>query len=109
MSWEQHGKGRFYYRVFRRPCGRLAKSYCRRGPAADAAAKADAEAREAHEQERAAARAVESQLKPLDDLAKELDEGLEALVEASLLLAGYHKHRGQWRPNGRRRRSPIFP
>jgi hypothetical protein len=102
MSWEGRGKAKFYYRVCRRPDGRLAKTYCGGGAAADAAAKHDAAARGAREAERTVVRALEAQLEPLDAMAADLDEGVDALVEASLLLAGFRRHHGQWRPHGRR-------
>ena len=101
MSWESRGKAKFYYRVSRDPSGRLRKTYCGGGGAAAAAVEADAAARKAREVERASARALEADLEPLDAMAAELDEGVDALAEASLLLAGYYKHHGEWRRHGR--------
>lgn len=107
MSWEGRGKAKFYYRVCRRPDGGLAKTYCGSGAAADAAAKADADARRVRDAERTAVHALEAQLEPLDGMVADLDEGVDALIEASLLLARFRKHHGQWRPYGRRSRKPT--
>lgn len=77
--------------------GRVLREYIGCGPAAGAIAALDAEDRrlreeqlEKHREEVAAAEAIDQQLKELAELSS-------LLIEAELLKAGYHKHKGEWR------------
>jgi hypothetical protein len=81
----------------RLPDGRVGKEYVGCGPAAEQIAKADAEARARREADRTEARRAQSVLEPLDDLAAELDRGVNLLATATLLAGGLHQHKGTWR------------
>ncbi len=97
MSWETRGDQRYYYRA-RKAGGRVVKEYVGAGPNAEIAALQDTLAREAravttrvHQAERAGLEAVDGELTDVDD-------AIEALTRASLVLSGYHRHhRGTWR------------
>ena len=101
--WARRGRREYYYRSVRLPDGRIGKQYVGRGPLAEQAAKADAEARARREADRAEASRVQSVLEPLDALVAELDKGVNLLATATLLAGGLHQHKGTWR----RRRSGL--
>lgn len=62
-----------------------------------AAEKADEEAREARQKERAEVRQIETEVGHLTDLMRELDQEIRMLTAGTLLVAGFHQHRGTWR------------
>lgn len=98
MAWEtRNGRGRYYTRS-RKINGRAVREYVGGGLAGELAAETDAHDRA----ERAAARTH------MRDLAAEraalaaplatLHAATEALAQAALVTAGYHRHhRGEWR------------
>ena len=98
VGWEsREGSSNKYYTRSRRVGGRVLREYIGCGPAAGAIAALDAEDRrlreeqlEKHREEVAAAEAIDQQLKELAELSS-------LLIEAELLKAGYHKHKGEWR------------
>jgi hypothetical protein len=97
MAWEHRRNGTYYYRAYK-VNGRVVKEYVGTGPLAEIAAERDALARAARADaverqchERAAMRSLDA---PVDAFA----DSLETLTQASLLLAGYHRHHGgEWR------------
>lgn len=105
MAWETRRGKQYYYRTRRSKDGRVRKEYVGTGLAAMAAAKADEEAREAKRQEREQIRRIETQVRPLKELMNELDEGVRLLMAGTLLAAGYHNHRGNWRKRRDRNKS----
>ena len=95
MAWEKRGQHLYYYRVHRRN-GRVVKEYLGRGPAAVAAAQQDA----ARQAERAARQLDLAVTEQIMAAGKEAD----ALVDAALLAAGYHRpQRKAWRKRKSRR------
>lgn len=102
MAWEKRRRGhRLYFYRARRVGGHVRKQYVGTGPAAELAAKQDAEARAKRE----ALRSVERQARQQDEEAADQLDGFakwcELLLAGTLLAAGHHNHRGEWR----RRRS----
>jgi len=98
MAWEKRKNGRLYYYRATREGKRVVKQYVGTGPAAEAAAQADAERRAA----RAARRQAEQQQREAYSAAAEqvaaFGSQVNLLMEAGLLAAGYHRHdRGAWR------------
>ena len=98
MAWESRKgtKIRYYYTA-QKVRGRVEKVCFGSGHRAAEMARQDAQARAARAQDIAQARALEVELEPLERLTTEADEQVERLMEASLLAAGFHDHRGQWR------------
>lgn len=96
MAWELRGKRRVYYRA-RRVSGSVKKEYCGCGLQAEHAAMADEAARKARDQEREQLRGIIKDAEPVTNLMKELDKAVRMLTAGSLLAAGYHQHRGNWR------------
>ena len=103
MAWETRRGRRYYYRSVRRG-GRVVKEYFGTGRVAELCAQLDAltlERRAIERQDRAAER---DRCDALEARTLELIELTDALVAATLTVAGYHRHdRGAWR---RRRDRP---
>src|SRR5687768_11984210 len=94
VAWEKRGNKAYLYRSVRTADGAVKKLYVGHGPAAAEAEREQAEARAERDVEDAAADALQADLEPLDRLATDLDRGVDALVDATLLLSGYRRHRG---------------
>ncbi len=97
MSWEIRGGQRYYYRA-RKIGGRVVKEYVGKGPSAEIAALQDSWARQDRAAGAVARRAERAGLEALDGELKDVDDAIEALARARLVLSGYHRpHRGAWR------------
>jgi hypothetical protein len=98
MGWVVRGDKQYYYRSFRRPGGGFRREYIGSGPAADLAAALDAHRRQ---QRRAQREALWADREAWGEVAAVLDELIvtsDLLMQACLLVAGYHLHqRGEWR------------
>ena len=98
MAWEKRkgSSGRYYTRS-RRVGGQVVREYVGCGLLAEISATLDAldrlEREEANEQLREQQEAAEATDQSLQELAALCD----VLVEAELLRAGFHKHKGEWR------------
>jgi hypothetical protein len=93
MSWEKHGAKLYYYRVRRDRNGRLIKQYCGTGATAKRAADEDDRKRAARKR----AYVDKQHLQPLDAQLKDLTKVTQTFAQATLLGAGYHQHKRQWR------------
>ena len=96
MAWEDRDGRRYYYR--KRRVGRsVISEYVGYGPIAEMVSEKD----EMDRQQRMQGREEFERLKTNDkNLGSELDsliEATRACVRASLLISGFHPHRGQWR------------
>ncbi len=96
MAWEARRGSSYYYRS-RRVDGQVRKEYVGKGADAELVAKADEAAREAVREEYGQLRRFAEEAKPVVGLMKDLDEAVRLLTAGSLLAAGYHQHRGNWR------------
>src|SRR5262245_47299224 len=93
MGWEHRGAYQYYIRKEQRHGRTVRRSYGR-GAVARAAAAVDAARRQ--EQERA--RTTRAQLTSLDQQSDEVCRRIAQLMQATLLVAGYHQHhRSEWR------------
>lgn len=98
MAWETRQRGGRYYTRSRRVGGRVAREYLGAGPLAEALARGDAEARSRQRERRAAEQSAHEEDTALEARVDQLIMGTDALVAATLVLAGYHRHhRGEWR------------
>lgn len=98
MAWEQRRRGGHYYTRSRRVGGRVVREYLGTGSFAEALARGDAEARARRQERRVAEQSAHEEDAALMSLVEQLVAGTDALVAASLVLAGYHRHhRGEWR------------
>src|SRR5262245_198898 len=93
MGWEHRGPHQYYMRR-QTVQGRRVRTSLGRGAVALAAAEADAACRQAQE----AARTTRAQLTSLDQQSDEVGRRITQLMQATLLVAGYHQHhRSEWR------------
>jgi hypothetical protein len=93
MGWEQRGSYSYYIRRYR-VSGRKVRRSLGRGLAAIQAAAIDAE-RRAHKEQ---ARVFRRELEALDNDVLTFIKLIDRLLQAHLLLAGYHQHhRSEWR------------
>jgi len=93
MGWERRGAYQYYIRR-QTVHGRRVRTSLGRGPVAQAAAAVDA----AHRQEQETARAERRHLTTLDRQSDEVGRCITQLLQATLLVAGYHQHhRSEWR------------
>jgi hypothetical protein len=96
MGWKRIN-GREYYYKSERVGGRVRSTYFGSGELATAVAALEAEAREGREAERRERRAARDQADAEERAVSAWFDGIQAVTDAALRAAGYHKHRGQWR------------
>ena len=99
MSWERRKRGRRYYTRTRRREGRVVREYLGNGPAAEKAAAEDAKA----QAEREAWRRTKQETAAVESTVSVYVQKCEELLEAAMLTAGRHYHRGEWRRKRRDR------
>ena len=89
--------GRVYYYKSRRDGAKVRKVYVGAGDIAHLAAQLDEAERLRREEETARWRKEKERLEASAAFVKELEEAAEILTRAQLLVAGFHKHKGEWR------------
>ncbi len=92
MGWEKRGSKKYYYVKYRQD-GQVVTLYTGAGRAAEALA---AKAASKRQQQRDAEEAW-VEYKKVGALLDDIQGLTQALTQATLLAAGYHTHRGQWR------------
>jgi hypothetical protein len=97
MAWERRGRQLVYYRA-RKVAGRVVRTYCGSGAAAELAAAEDASRRARRGAEALSWRDERLRLQGAEAALLSLHQAGQALVRAHLLLGGYRRHaRGHWR------------
>ena len=96
MAWDNRGGRRYFYRS-QRIGGTVRRVYCGTGARGEQAEQELAQAQARRAKERQAMTALEAKLTPLVAMAEELEDGIDALVQAVLQSNGFHEHKGQWR------------
>jgi hypothetical protein len=98
LSWASRGRnGRYYYRSVREPGGRVGRIYLGTGEVAEQAARDVTDRKSRRQRVLAEMLGLLQETTAVEQLTATLDEGLELLTAASLLVTGCHEHRGQWR------------
>jgi len=97
MAWEIRGRHRCLYRSFRSADGHVRKAYLGTGAAAQAEERRRTEAQSQQKADAQAANSLAADLVPVDAMAEQLDEAIDTLVEATLRVSGFHKHKYTWR------------
>ena len=100
MGWEQRRERSYYYRKVR-VGGRVRSEYMGSGIVAQICAGDDDEKRRDRAAKRAADRATRQGEAEIDRQLGAAESALAAMTHATLVAAGCHRHKGQWR---RRRR-----
>lgn len=96
MGWEERRGRKYFYRK-RRNGGRVVSEYLGAGPDAEAVAALDELQRQAREEQRELFRREREQQRAIDESVDQACHLIRTLVDAVLLLNGYHTHKGQWR------------
>lgn len=96
MGWERRWNKRYYYRA-RKVNGRVVKEYVGTGEVAELAARLDAEAANVRALQRVERLRTRAELEELDATLEEIDRAVDTVVSAAMALAGFHRHRGEWR------------
>jgi hypothetical protein len=98
MSWVVSGERRYYYRSRRQPGGTCRREYVGGGLEAELAAALDTHRRQQRQAQREALRAEREAWERGASMLEELIAHSNLLVQACLLVAGFHQHqRGEWR------------
>src|ERR687889_1612216 len=96
MGWEER-RGRLYYYRSVREGKRVRKEYVGGGTFGQLAAQLDELERLQREEEEASWREERERLQRSAGFLQELEEAAEVLIRAQLLVAGFHKRKGEWR------------
>src|SRR5215208_1912664 len=96
MGWEER-RGRLYYYRSVREGKRVRKEYVDGGAFGQLAAQIDELERLQREEEEASCKVERERLQRSAGFLRELEEAAEILTRAELLVAGFHKHKGEWR------------
>ena len=96
MAWEDRNGTRYYYRK-RRQGGRVVSEYVGKGYAGELAQMFEGEDRHKADYKRQELRKAERQAAAIDAPLQEAEKLTRIILQAHLLLAGYHRHKGQWR------------
>jgi len=96
MAYERRGANRYYYRK-RRKGNRVISQYIGAGEYAEYTHTLDMLEREVAEQERCRRQQERAEAALLDEKVNNALETLENTVESALVMAGYHKVKGEWR------------
>lgn len=106
MAWEQRGKNRYFYSVYRED-GRVVKAYLGRDSAGKLAASALAESQIVRKTRLACSKRHANTLKRARSEQLRLFRECERRLEVALGIEGYHRvNHGPWR---RRRAGPTWP
>src|SRR5262245_35779696 len=107
MAWEQGPRGKPYYSRTRRIGHKRVREYFGSGPAAHAAAAADALNRAERRARIASRHNEQARLREMDELVRRLFELAGLIADAALVTGGYARHGGEWRTrsDGRRDRT----
>ena len=92
MPWEQRNHKPYYYHK-RRQGQRVISEYVGAGQLAETVAAFDQCLRQARQSERQAQAALQTLHAEVDQVC----DLIQILTQASLLTAGFHTHKGQWR------------
>ncbi|HLM78406.1 MAG TPA: hypothetical protein VK361_08490 [Rubrobacteraceae bacterium] len=96
MGWEERRGRPYYYRSVREG-KRVRKEYVGGGAFGQLAAQIDELERLQREEEEASCKVEREHLERSAGFLRELEEAAEILTRAELLVAGFHKHKGEWR------------
>ena len=96
MGWEERRGRPYYYRSVREG-KRVRKEYAGGGALGQLLAQIDERERLQRKEEEAACKEEQERLQRSAEFLRELEEAAEILSRAELLVAGFHKHKGEWR------------
>ena len=96
MGWKRINGREYYYRC-EREAGRVTTTYVGAGDLGHLSEMLDAELRAEREAEREAVRVEREEANVEEQAISEWFDGVQAVADAAMVAAGFHKHKGQWR------------
>ena len=96
MGWEERRGHQYYYRSVREG-KRVRKEYVGGGEFGQLLARLDELERLQRKEEEASWREEQKRLQRSAGFLRELEEAAQILIRAELLVAGFHKRKGEWR------------
>jgi hypothetical protein len=96
MGWKTINGRRYYYKSERRG-GRVKTTYFGAGESGLLISLVEAEDRAEREAERARLRAERAEFETEEKAVAECFDNIQAVADAAMVAAGFHKHKGQWR------------
>jgi hypothetical protein len=96
MGWEKRGNNLYYYRK-KRDGDRVMSEYVGNGRMAQRISVEDREERERKWKEIEAMAQKRDSFRVVDQHAVQTSRLIKQVAEVFLIMAGYHKHKGQWR------------
>jgi hypothetical protein len=101
VGWKYINGREYYYRCERED-GQVTTTYLGGGELGQLAELLDAEERAVREAEREAAQAESEQAEAEELAIAAWFDRVQAVADAAMVAAGFHKHKGQWRRRRRR-------
>ena len=96
MGWKTINGRRYYYKS-ERDGGRVKTTYFGAGESGLLISLMASEDRAEREAEREQRQAERDESEAEEEAVAELFDGVQAVANAAMIAAGYHKHKGQWR------------
>jgi len=96
MAYETRGHKRYYYKK-KREGKKVVSIYVGTGPEAEKIAQEDERFREKRKNERQFWQSRIAEIEELDKECESMHKFIGNLINANFILAGYHKHKGEWR------------
>ncbi len=100
MAWERRAGNEYFYRSRRTPDGRVVKDYYGNGAAAEIEARRMQDRADQRRRGERATMEFCQQVNPPDQSLELLNQFSRLMLEATLVAAGYHKRRSEWRKKG---------
>jgi hypothetical protein len=109
MAWEQGPRGKPFYTRTRRVGSKRVREYLGSGPAAQAAAAADAVKRAERRARIESCHKEQARLREMDELVRRLFKLAGLVADATLVAGGFFKHGAEWRSrnHGRHDRTDL--
>ena len=96
MAWAKRGRGRYYYRSVR-VGDKVETEYVGTGAAAEMQARMDEAVKRHCEQMRRVWKEERERLCETDHAIAAMFDEVELAADATMIAAGYHRHKGEWR------------
>jgi len=97
MAWETRSGREYFYRSVRQTDGTVMKRYFGNGADAELEARRMRDEAEQKRRDRETVEDFGRTVSAADEALEKLDQQARLLLEATLISAGYHRHRSEWR------------
>src|SRR5262245_43681849 len=101
MAWRTIGSHQYYQQTYRDVDGRVRTRYFGRGPLAEVASRLHEHRRARRIEVRLEIRELTEAKRRLVEIARQRIIQVGDVVDRAMVAAGFHKHHGSWRRNGK--------